>query len=118
MNPLAKTLAVLLLGALTTGSALTQLFPTNNTTHERPASCHEHGGNLPGPQPASHRCCQIGHQPAILQQASSVDSGRQSARILPRTEIVEPGLAIAAVNAFPHLLIPTGDPPSSTPLRI
>jgi hypothetical protein len=118
MKPLSKTLAVLLLGALTAGSAATQLFPAISAPRERPTSCHEDGRKVPAPQPASHRCCQIGHQPAILQQAFSTDSGRLPARILPRMEIVEPALAMIALDIIPNLLIPTGDPPGLAPLRI
>jgi hypothetical protein len=116
MKPRSKTLAVLLLGALTAGSAVTQLFPTIVATREQPTSCHEDGRKVPTPQPTSHRCCQIGHQPAILQPAFSTDS--LPAHILPRIEIVEPALAMIALNIVPNLLIPTGDPPGLAPLRI
>src|SRR5947207_10569381 len=40
-----------------------------STQTSAPARCHEHGGRLPSRSPATHACCEVGHQAAILVQS-------------------------------------------------
>jgi hypothetical protein len=117
MTAISKAFAFLLLAAMTVGSTAVQIPVSRGIVHERPASCHEDARKIPAPEPISHRCCQIGHQPAIL-HASPTDSQRLPLRILPGLDYVEPTLDIAALESFPNPLIPTGDPPTLAPLRI
>src|SRR5882757_7423820 len=35
------------------------------------AACHQHHGKAPVPRPASYRCCQVGHDAALLQSSPS-----------------------------------------------
>ena len=41
----------------------------------RPAACHQHEGALPSPQPVSYRCCQSGHDSAIVQSSRRFATG-------------------------------------------
>lgn len=117
MTAISKAFAFLLLAPMTATSPGAQIPVSRGIVHERPASCHEDAQRVPAPEPISHRCCQIGHQPAIL-HASPTDSQRLPLRILPGLDYVEPTLDVAAVENFPNPLIPTGDPPTLGPLRI
>jgi hypothetical protein len=117
MTAISKAYAFLLLAAMTVGSTPVQIPVSRGIVHERPASCHEDARKIPAPGPISHRCCQIGHQPAIL-HASSSDSQQLPLRILPTPDHVDPALNIAALESSPNALIPTGDPPTLAPLRI
>ena len=117
MTAISKAYAFLLLAAMTATSPAAQIPVSRGIVHERPASCHEDARKIPAPAPISHRCCQIGHQPAIL-HASSCDSQRLPLRILPGLDYVELTLDVAAVENFPNPLILTGDPPTLAPLRI
>jgi hypothetical protein len=117
MTAISKAYAFLLLAAMTATSPGAQIPVSTGIVNERPASCHEDARKIPAPGPISHRCCQIGHQPAIL-HASSHDSQRLPLRTLPAPDDVEPELNIAALESLPSPLIPTGDPPTLVPLRI
>ena len=117
MTAISKAFAFLLLAAMTATSTGAQIPVSRGIVHERPASCHEDAQRVPAPEPISHRCCQIGHQPAIL-HASPTDSQRLPLRILAAPDYVEPSLKIAALDSFPNPLIPTGDPPTLAALRI
>ena len=117
MTAISKAFALLLFAAMTATSPGAQIPVSRGIVHERPASCHEDARKIPAPGPISHRCCQIGHQPAIL-HASSSDSQQLPLRILPAPVHVDPALNIAALESFPNALILTGDPPTLAPLRI
>jgi hypothetical protein len=117
MTAISKALAFLLLAGMTGNSPSAHMLAPAGIVHERPASCHEDARRVPAPEPTSHRCCQIGHQPAIL-HASSTDSQRLPLRTLPRLDYGDASLASAVLDAIPQLLIPSGDPPTLAPLRI
>ena len=82
--------------------------------HERPAACHQHG-SVPLPQPVSYRCCQAGHDFAILQVSVSSQPDLTEpvsyVRVaqIPVRNIFHKTLPIAASSA---------DPPDIAPLRI
>ena len=82
----------------------------------RPAACHQHEGALPAPQPVSYRCCQSGHDSAILQSApaSQLDSADLSAPV-ERTGIFAPPSTVQIVR---QVATSSADPPSLTALRI
>ncbi len=82
----------------------------------RPAACHQHEGALPLPQPVSYRCCQSGHDSAIVQSspASQLDSV-DLATPVERTQIFAPSSAAQIVR---QLSTSSADPPDLTPLRI
>ncbi len=118
MTAISKAFAFLLLAPMTATSPGAQIPVSRGIVHERPASCHEDAQRVPAPEPISHRCCQIGHQPAIL-HASSSDSQRVASSHPACTgSMSTQTLNVAAVESFPNPLIPTGDPPTLAPLRI
>jgi len=82
----------------------------------RPAACHQHEGAPPSPQPVSYRCCQSGHDSAILQSApaSQLDSADISASV-ERTGIFTPTAMLPIVR---QVSASSADPPGLTPLRI
>ena len=82
----------------------------------RPAVCHQHEGAPPLPQPVSYRCCQSGHDSAILQSApaSQLDSADLSAPV-ERTGIFVPPAMLPIVRQVPAS---SADPPGLTALRI
>jgi hypothetical protein len=116
MTAISKAYAFLLLAAMTVGSTAVQIPVSTGIVHERPAACHEDARKIPAREPISHRCCQIGHQPAIL-HASSTSSRRLLLGVLPAPDYGEPTVDMA-LESFPNALIPTGDPPTLAPLRI
>ena len=65
----------------------------------RPAACHQHEGAPPSPQPVSYRCCQSGHDSAILQSAfwSQLDSADLSAPV-EQTDIFVPPAVLLIVR--------------------
>ena len=81
----------------------------------RPAACHQHGG-APASQPVSYRCCQSGHDSAILQSslASQLDSADLDTP-LERTDIFAPPSKVQIVR---RVSTSSADPPNLTPLRI
>ena len=81
----------------------------------RPAACHGHGLPLPAPNPDSHKCCQIGHQTALLQAA--IKAHPSLLRILfvaDDPELNPPHLT----GGLSDLLVLSSSPPTVTPLRI
>jgi hypothetical protein len=82
----------------------------------RPAACHQHEGAPPLPQPVSYRCCQSGHDSAILQSApaSQLDSADQPAPV-ERTDIFTLPSTLPIVR---RVSASSADPPDLTPLRI
>ena len=80
-----------------------------------PAGCHEDGGNVPAPVPASHNCCQVGHHPAILQHSSV---SRPVLQGLAQVESSQEVAVVAALNSFPSRVIESGGPPVMSPLRV
>jgi hypothetical protein len=82
----------------------------------QPAACHRHGTRIPGPQPVTYRCCQSGHDSAILQNSAvwQLDS-------FDFTVFAERGHILVTVSRVPkHRDGPpsSSDPPDLTPLRI
>ncbi len=82
----------------------------------QPAACHQHGRRIPTPQPVTYRCCQSGHDSAILQN-------------LPAWQLDFFDFAVSAERR--HIVVPSSrmskhgdaspssaDPPDVTPLRI
>jgi hypothetical protein len=80
----------------------------------RPAGCHQHGAKPPANTPVSYRCCQSGHDSAIL----------QSSLATPLSEVVSSGFSIPALitvstqGCLHTLTISSPDPPHTIPLRV
>ena len=79
------------------------------------AGCHQHGAKAPARSPSSYRCCQIGHNQAVLQNPSV------------QTSLADPvwnaSLKLAPVEASVHrdpgsATILSPDPPHMIPIRV
>jgi hypothetical protein len=114
MQTISKTLVLLLLAAVITAPLAAQGLRTDVSLQERPAGCHEHGGNVPS-SPTSHSCCQVGHHPAILQQTSISRLSLQPSALM---EYSHCAAMAAAISKLPSLVIISGDPPLAPPLRV
>lgn len=115
MQAFSKMLVLLLLGAAITVPLAGQVLWPDSSSQERPAGCHEDGGNLPAPEPTSHTCCLGVHHPAILQQNSA------SQPLLQVSAEVESSLDVtvaAAFDPFPGFVVASGGPPLISPLRV
>jgi hypothetical protein len=66
-----KILAISLLVTVTATFLGIQTL-ASSPRNTRTAGCHEHHSPLPSPEPVSHKCCQTGHDAAILQEPAKV----------------------------------------------
>jgi hypothetical protein len=89
---------------------------------ERPAGCHAHGGqslplsqmpHSPLPAPASYQCCLTGHDAAVVPASTSPQP--PSAPVPPQIESLLTGLFLGGLEVS---MIPSAEPPGTTPLRI
>jgi hypothetical protein len=115
MQAFSKSLVLLFLAAVMTAPLAAQGLGPQIPSQERPAACHEPSGNVPGPGPTSHSCCQGTHHPAILQQSSI---SRLSLQVLALVEYSHLPVMAAALNQLPSFAIVTADPPILSPLRV
>jgi hypothetical protein len=108
-------LAMLLVGLIGAAPLVGQVTSAMPMAHERPPGCHHHGSN-PGPQPVSYRCCQSGHDSAILQ--GSLISQSQLSELASHFELSE--VLISSVNRqnLRDVTPSSADPPNTTPLRV
>ncbi len=79
------------------------------------AGCHQHDP-APVPKPVSYRCCQSGHDSAILQ--SSLASRLDSAELPSTFEARETRPIPVTYLRLRDLTISSADPPDITPLRV
>jgi hypothetical protein len=111
----SNLLAVLLLTMSVTFSTVGQDVFQLVAIQARPAACHQHGSNGPDSRPASYRCCQLGHNSAIVQISLSSHPSVGEA-----TAVSQLGRAPTIVSADPTLrtLTTSADPPITSPLRV
>jgi len=115
MQTLSKTLVLLLLTAFIAAPLAAQELRPGTSSQELPAGCHEPAGNVPTPGPISHSCCQSGHHLAILQQSSISRLSLQASALVEYCDHVA---AAVALGHLPSLVIVSGDPPLTSPLRV
>jgi hypothetical protein len=115
MQALSKMLVLLLLAAVIAAPLAAQELRPGISSQERPAGCHEPAGNVPAPGPTSHSCCQSGHHPAILQQSSISRLSLQGSALM---EYCDHAAVVVALGHLPSLVIVSGDPPLTSPLRV
>jgi hypothetical protein len=113
MRGLSKTLAWLLLVAVIAAPLGAQVLPSDALAHERPAGCHEDGGNVPAPAPVSHYCCQNMHHPAMVQNSTSRPSLQASASVVFPVDTI-----IVAPSLFQNFSVASDGPPAMSPLRV
>jgi hypothetical protein len=81
-----------------------------------PAGCHQHGP-APVSQPVSYRCCQGGHDSALLQISLAVQPDSVGLTARYPVHFLLPMLHDQGQN--PRNLAPSSaDPPNITPLRV
>jgi hypothetical protein len=90
----------------------------------RPAGCHAHGSkNLPLsplphsplPAPVSYKCCLTGHDAAVVPASTSPQPPAQCTPVRPQ---VESPLTAYFLGGLEVSMVPSADPPGTTPLRI
>jgi hypothetical protein len=81
----------------------------------RPAGCHQHGAKPPASVPVSYRCCQNGHDSAILQTSRAA---QVSSTLLATGDVMPAPVTIAIQVWVQSLKILSPDPPHTIPLRV
>ena len=116
MTPNSKILAVLLLTAMAAVSAAGQQGLTMAPMEARPAGCHHDGAKPPAHKPASYRCCQSGHDSAIV--LTPFVTQLSSAQLAFAGELVSDSFTVPTQSSFPSLMIACPDPPRTILLRV
>jgi hypothetical protein len=131
----SKCLALLLLFALPAIAMSDQEAYPMVAAVANPAGCHQHGQTkrsatehaamkhaatehvpaAPDSRPVRYRCCQSGHNFAVVQ--TSLTSPAPMKLVLPKDVRPAP-TPISTQNHPGNLSIPSADPPCSTPLRV
>ena len=78
------------------------------------AGCHQHGAKPPARVPSSYRCCQLGHNSAVLQ--SSLPA-QPSLVVVPGESGSSP-IVISVRNDPGAAAVLSPDPPHTIPLRV
>jgi hypothetical protein len=108
-------LVMLLVSLIATAPLVGQVTSAMPITPERPASCHQHGTS-PAPQPVSYRCCQSGHDSAMLQV--SFISQPQLSDLTSHFELSEILISSLTRQSLRDVTPSSADPPNTTPLRV
>ena len=109
----SKVLTVLLLTAMATVPVVGQEGPLMMVVAAPLAGCHQHGAKPLAPAPVSYRCCQSGHDSAILQTLFTPQlSGFSTGVSIPVP------IPVATQRCLHSLMISSSDPPRTIPLRV
>jgi hypothetical protein len=127
----SKILGLLLIAALVSAALPTGALVLAAADHvpatalgERPAGCHAHGGqslplsqlpHSPLPAPASYQCCLTGHDAAVVPASASPQPPAASAPVPPQIESLLTGYFLGGLEVS---MVPSAEPPGTTPLRI
>ena len=84
--------------------------------HAPPTACHQHGSTAPDSQPVSYRCCQLGHNSAILQVP--LTSRPCVADVTPFGESGHALTITSAHRGLRNLTTLSAGPPNTIPLRV
>jgi hypothetical protein len=112
LNP--KMLAVFLLTAMTALSVAGQGGSLMVVMSARPAGCHQPGAKPPASRPVSYRCCQSGHDSAILQTSFAT---QLSSALISTGDSIPAAITIPTQDSL-QLIISSPDPPHTIPLRV
>jgi hypothetical protein len=121
----ALLMATLSTRSLAVGVAVADHAPSA-AVDERPAGCHAHGGqNLPLssppryplPAPVSYQCCLTGHDAAVVPASASPQPPAQY-QYTRVTLQIQSALTAYFLGALEVSMVPSADPPGTTPLRI
>ena len=78
------------------------------------AGCHQHGAKPPARVPSSYRCCQLGHNSAVLQSSLTA---QPSLVVVPGESGSSP-IVISVRNDPGAAAVLSPDPPHTIPLRV
>jgi hypothetical protein len=93
---------------------------------ERPAGCHAHGGQSlplsslprsPLPAPVSYKCCLTGHDAAVAPASTSPQPPAQC-QYAQVTLQIESAVTTYFFGGLEVSMVPSAEPPGTTPLRI
>jgi hypothetical protein len=115
-KPCSSLVAVLLLTVIATVSLAGQESSLMAATPVRPAGCHQHGATPPVSAPVSYRCCQVGHNSAILQ--SSLTSQPSLVDVVSISDTTPAAIVFATPTCLRGLTVSSPDPPHTIPLRV
>jgi len=120
----SSLVAVLLLTAVAAVSLAAEEPSLMGAAPVRPVGCHQHGATPhgatqdgatpPASAPASYRCCQLGHNSAVLQ--SSLAS--QTSLVVSTSDSTLAAIVFATPTSLRSLTVSSADPPHTIPLRV
>ena len=113
-NRISKWMAVTLLSVISAATTAGQDTALMNVTQPQPAGCHHRDG-APSSRPVSYRCCQSGHDSAILQIPLTMQMDSSDLRLPVE---LSPVLATGFRQSLRSLAISSPDPPLNLPLRV
>ena len=109
-----NTFVYTLLACVIASPVSAQSFRAGGTAAQRPAGCHGESGKAPAHEPATHQCCQSGHDAALVQGHSEPVVARVALPLIIGEAVRRTPLR----GQFVFLPIQSGDPPGVTALRI
>jgi hypothetical protein len=110
----SQLLAIFLLIGVATVSSAGQPATMTSAVAVPPAGCHQHGAKPPASVPVSYRCCQGGHDSAIL-QTFTTDA---PAHMVSVGDSTPASVTSSPQICFESLMISSPDPPHNAPLRV
>jgi hypothetical protein len=116
MNAGVRGMAMLLLTLTAAVSVAGQESTLMLPVSARPAICHRHGAKPSAPTPVSYRCCQSGHDSAILQ--TPLTTRLCSAHRVSTGASISAPISVSTQSRLQSLTISSPDPPRTIPLRV
>jgi hypothetical protein len=110
----SKLLTVFLLLGMTAVSLPRQETTAMHSQTAPAAGCHQHGAKPLAPAPSSYRCCQLGHNSAVLQVSLTL----QPSLVVVAAASSSSPIVISAENDPGSAAVSTPDPPHTIPLRV
>jgi hypothetical protein len=116
MNAGVRAVAMLLLTLTAAVSVAGQESTLMLPVPARPAVCHQHGAKPLAPKPVSYRCCQSGHDSAILQ--APLTTRLSSVHRVSTGASISAPVTVSSLSRLQCLTIASPDPPRTIPLRV
>ena len=120
----SSLVAVLLLTAVAAVSLAAEEPSLMGAAPVRPVGCHQHGATPhgatqdgatpPASAPASYRCCQLGHNSAVLQNSLT----SQPSLVVSTSDSTLAAIVFATPAGLRSLTVSSPDPPHTIPLRV
>jgi len=115
MKRFAKIVVFLVMLALVSSALGAQSFVLYAQLQERPAGCHEHGGQAPESDSKGYQCCLTGHNIAIPQTPQTTEPIFHN---IQSEFLIDSPIGSPATGDLRQLIVSSGDPPGVTALRI